>query len=80
MQRDAANSCKSRQTASASWGKACDRAGVSDLTFHDFKGTAVVRLAIAGAMAPQIATFKSHSRKDVETILEAHSRGREQRC
>jgi hypothetical protein len=26
-----------------------DRAGIGDLTFHDIRGTAVVRLAIAGA-------------------------------
>ena len=40
-----------------SWGKTCGRAGISDLTFHDLRGTAVVGLAIAGATVPQIATF-----------------------
>jgi hypothetical protein len=40
----------------SSWGKLSDRAGgISDLTFHDLRGTAVVRLAIAGASVPQIA-------------------------
>jgi integrase len=60
-----------------SWGKACDRAGITGLTFHDLRGTAVVRLAIAGATVPQIATFTGHSLKDVETILDAHYLGRD---
>ncbi len=54
-----------------SWAKACDRAGVSGLTFHDLRGTAVVRLAIAGATVPQIAAVtgplvegrRGHSRR-----------------
>ena len=58
-----------------SWSKVCARAGVSGLTFHDLRGTAVVRLAIAGATVPQIATFTGHSLKDVEAILDAHYLG-----
>jgi integrase len=53
------------------------RAGIGDLTFHDLRGTAVVRLAIAGATVPQIATFTGHSLKDVEAILDAHYLGRD---
>lgn len=60
-----------------SWGKACDRAGISELTFHDLRGTAVVRLAIAGASVPQIAAVTGHSLKDVEAILDAHYLGRD---
>ena len=30
----------------ASWGKACDQAGISDVTFNDLRGTAVTRLAL----------------------------------
>jgi integrase len=60
-----------------SWGKTCDRAGIRGLTFHDLRGTAVVRLAIAGATVPQIATFTGHSLKDVEAILDAHYLGRD---
>src|SRR3954447_9054422 len=60
-----------------SWGKACERAGVSGLTFHDLRGTAVVRLAIAGASGPQIAAVTGHSLKDVEAILDAHYLGRD---
>jgi len=40
-----------------SWGKAHDAAGINGLTFHDWRGSAVVRLAIADATVPQIATF-----------------------
>jgi integrase len=60
-----------------SWAKACNRAGVSGLTFHDLRGTAVVRLAIAGASVPQIASVTGHSLKDVEAILDAHYLGRD---
>lgn len=60
-----------------SWGKACERAGVDGLTFHDLRGTAVVRLAIAGASVPQIAAVTGHSLKDVEAILDAHYLGRD---
>jgi hypothetical protein len=38
---------------------------------------AVVRLAIAGATVPQIATFTGRSLKDVEAILDAHYLGRD---
>jgi integrase len=61
----------------SSWGKLSDRAGIADLTFHDLRGTAVVRLAIAGATVPQIATFTGHSLNDVEAILDAHYLGRD---
>lgn len=60
-----------------SWAKACERAGVRGLTFHDLRGTAVVRLAIAGASVPQIAAVTGHSLKDVEAILDAHYLGRD---
>lgn len=60
-----------------SWGKACERAGVDGLTFHDLRGTALVRLAIAGASVPQIAAVTGHSLKDVEAILDAHYLGRD---
>ena len=41
------------------------------------RGTAVVRLAIAGASVPQIAAVTGHSLKDVEAILDAHYLGRD---
>ena len=60
-----------------SWSKTCARAGVGGLTFHDLGGSAVVRLALAEATVPQIATFTGHSLKDVEAILDAHYLGRD---
>jgi integrase len=61
----------------ASWGKLCKRAGIVGLTFHDLRGSAVVRLAISQATVPEIATFTGHSLKDVESILDAHYLGRD---
>ncbi len=60
-----------------SWAKACRRAGITSLTYHDLRGSAVVRLALAGATVPQIATLTGHSLKDVEAILDAHYLGRD---
>jgi integrase len=56
----------------ASWGKACDKAGISGLTFHDLRGTAVTRMAIAGCSEPEIAAVTGHSIADVRSILEKH--------
>ncbi|MFG1401985.1 tyrosine-type recombinase/integrase [Xanthobacter sediminis] len=56
----------------ASWRKACAKAKVIDLTFHDLRGTAVTRLAVAGCTVPEIASLTGHSLKDVEAILDAH--------
>lgn len=55
----------------ASWRKGCQKAGISDLTFHDLRGTAVTRLAIAGCTVPEIATITGHSLKDVGSILDS---------
>jgi hypothetical protein len=37
----------------------------------------VVRLALAEATVPQIATFTGHSLKDVEAVPDAHYLGRD---
>jgi integrase len=42
------------------------------LTFHDLRGSAVVRLALADASVPEIATLTGHSLRDVHAILDAH--------
>lgn len=55
-----------------SWGKACAKAGIVDLTFHDLRGTAVTRLAIAGCTEAEIATITGHSLRDVGAILDSH--------
>jgi len=56
----------------ASWRTACEKAGVTGLTFHDLRGTAVTRLAQAGCSEAEIATITGHSLKDVGAILDAH--------
>lgn len=62
----------------SSWGKGFDRAGIDeDLTFQDLRGSAVIRLALAGCGVPEIATFTGHSLKDVESILDKHYLGRD---
>lgn len=63
----------------ASWGKACDRAKIEDVTFHDIRGSAVTRLALAGASVPEIASLTGHSLKDAEDILQTHYLGRDVR-
>jgi integrase len=50
-------------------------AKLGDLHFHDLRGTAVIRLAIAGCTVPEIASITGHSLKDVEQILDAHYLG-----
>lgn len=61
-----------------SWSKACQKAGVTGLTFHDLRGSAVTRLALSGATVPEIATFTGHSLRDVEAILDSHYLSRDQ--
>jgi integrase len=57
------------------WGKACDRSGIADVTFHDLRGTAVTRLAAAGCSVAEIASLTGHSLRDAEAILDAHYLG-----
>ncbi len=54
----------------SSWSKACDKAGITGLTFHDLRGTAVTRLAIAECTEAEIATITGHSLRDVRSILD----------
>ncbi len=58
-----------------SWRKCCEKAGITDLTFHDLRGTAITRMALAGCTVPEIAAVTGHSLKDVETILDMHYLG-----
>jgi len=53
------------------------RSPSTGLTFHDLRGSAVARLALAGATVPQIAPFTGHSLEDAEAILDAHYLGRD---
>jgi len=59
----------------SSWDKAFERAKLGDLHFHDLRGTAVTRLALAGCTVPEIASITGHSLKDVEQLLDAHYLG-----
>jgi integrase len=56
----------------ASWRKACKRAGIVDVTFHDLRGTAVTRLALAGCTEAEIATITGHSLRSVRAIVDTH--------
>lgn len=59
----------------SSWQKAKEKANIEDLTFHDLRGTAVTRLALAGCNNSQIASITGHSLRDVDAILDAHYLG-----
>jgi integrase len=54
------------------WCRACKRIGLVGLTFHDLRGTAVTRLAIASATEPEIATITGHSLRSLRAILDTH--------
>jgi integrase len=56
----------------ASWRKACQKAGIADVTFNDLRGTAVTRLALVGCSEPEIASITGHSLRDARSILDAH--------
>ena len=56
----------------ASWRTACKAAGVAGLTFHDLRGTAVTRLAVAGCEVPEIAAITGHKLNKVAAILDSH--------
>jgi integrase len=54
------------------WEKASKAAGITDLHFHDLRGTAITMLAEAGCTAPQIASITGHSLKTVSTTLDKY--------
>jgi integrase len=54
------------------WYKTAQRAGVADRTFHDLRGTAVTKLALAESTVPEIASITGHSLTQVKSILEVH--------
>ncbi len=58
----------------ASWGKAFEEAKLadSDLHFHDLRGTAVTRLALAGCTPIQIRAITGHTEAEINNILEAN--------
>jgi integrase len=48
------------------------KAGITGLTFNDLRGTAVTRLALAGATEPEIASITGHSLAEVRRVLDHH--------
>lgn len=58
-----------------SFGKAKIAASIEGVTFHDLRGTAVVRLARAGCTLPEITAITGHSMKGAAEILERHYLG-----
>lgn len=54
------------------WKLTCEAAGITDLHFHDLRGTAVTMMAEAGASVPQIISVTGHSLKSATTILEKY--------
>ena len=56
----------------AQWEEASKKAGITELHFHDLRGTAVTMLAEAGCTTPQIAAITGHSLKTVTAILDKY--------
>ena len=54
------------------WSAAARKAGISGLTFHDLRGTAVTRLAEAGCTAQEIAVITGHSLRDAAAIIDRY--------
>jgi integrase len=52
--------------------KVCKRLGIAGLTFHDLRGSAVTRLALAGSTEAEIATITGHTLSNVRQILDRH--------
>ncbi|MEE4117402.1 MAG: tyrosine-type recombinase/integrase [Paracoccaceae bacterium] len=61
------------------WAKTVKKTPISGLTFHYLRGTAVTRLALAGASEAEIAAITGHSLRDVGAILDAHYLSRDAR-
>jgi integrase len=56
----------------ASFAKGRAKAGIVGVTFNDLRGTAVTRLALAGATEAEIATITGHALRDVRSILDSN--------
>jgi integrase len=65
----------------SSWQKAAKVAGVhGQVTFNDFRGTAVTRLFASGAPKKDIGIFTGHRDAEINDILERHYLHREHRA
>ena len=54
------------------WAEACKAAKITDLHFHDLRGTAITMLAEAGCTVPEIAAITGHGLDHVGRILESY--------
>lgn len=54
-------------------------AGIEGRTFHDTRGTAVLRLARAGCSSPEIYSITGHGPKSAEAIVAKHDLSRDSR-
>jgi integrase len=54
------------------FGKVTKRLGITGLTFHDMRGSAVTRLFLAGSTEAEVATLTGHSLANVRAILDRH--------
>ena len=60
------------KTFQNNWLQASRKAGITDLHFHDLRGTAVTRLAEAECTNAEIASITGHSLRDVGRILDRY--------
>ena len=56
----------------SSWAKACKKAGIVGVTFHDLRGTFVTRAAREGSTELEIADITGQSVSSVKSILDKH--------
>lgn len=56
----------------ASWAAARKRAGISGVTFHDFRGTFITLAHRAGASIRDIAEASGHDEKECERVIRQH--------
>jgi integrase len=55
-----------------SWGKAFDKSGVTELTFHDLRGTFITEARRGGSTIDDIASITGHAPNKIRSILETH--------
>lgn len=58
----------------SSWGRACERAGIDELHFHDLRGTAATRFYLGGMTEREIAHIMTWSEDDVGALLDRYVR------
>ena len=54
------------------WEDTCKAAGVTDLHFHDIRGTTVTMLAEAGCTLPEIVSITGHTLRRAQDILDKY--------